>query len=109
MTWGLPRAMRVTSNGRGLGQAEQQWSQTSSPLAEKKRSRLAPMDVNGLLALRPKLQRDHLGQPAYWAIAEDVARLLDREVGPGSSTLETGGGGGPIILAMNAPTPPSST
>src|SRR5712692_6759447 len=58
------------------------------------------MDVNQLLAQRPMLQRDHLGRPANWAVAEDVARLLDREVGPRCRTLETGAGVSTVIFAM---------
>src|SRR4051812_28382756 len=46
------------------------------------------------------LQRDHLGQPAYWAVAEDVARLLDEVLSQGSRTLETGAGLSTIIFAI---------
>src|SRR5712692_4313944 len=60
------------------------------------------MDVNQLLAQRPMLQRDHLGRPANWAVAEDVARLLDHEVAPGCRTLETGAALSTVIFAMKA-------
>ncbi len=58
------------------------------------------MNVDELLVERPMLQRDHLGQPAYWAVAEDVAKLLDQTVVPGSRTLETGAGISTVIFAL---------
>jgi hypothetical protein len=58
------------------------------------------MDVDQLFGQRPMLHRDHLGRPAYWAIGEDVARLLDREVAPGNRTLETGAGLSTIMFAI---------
>jgi hypothetical protein len=61
---------------------------------------LGQMDVNQLLVQRPLLQRDQFGQPAYWAVAEDVAKLLDAELKPGSQTLETGAGVSTVIFAM---------
>ncbi len=58
------------------------------------------MNVGELLLERPKLQRDSLGHPAYWAIGEDVAAFLDRELDRGLRTLETGAGVSTIIFAI---------
>src|SRR5580765_8772897 len=58
------------------------------------------MDVEQLFGQRPMLHRDHLGQPAYWAIGEDVARLIDREVASGNKTLETGAGLSTIMFGI---------
>jgi len=69
-------------------------------LSRADRGQSESMDVDQLLTLRPMLQRDHLGQPAYWAVAEDVAKLLDQIVSPGCRTLETGAGVSTVIFAL---------
>jgi predicted O-methyltransferase YrrM len=58
------------------------------------------MDVEQLLASAPPMHPDESGIPVAMEAPAEVLRLIDRTVGEGSRTLETGGGLSTLLFAM---------
>jgi methyltransferase family protein len=57
------------------------------------------MDVERLCELAPRLHTDNGGRPISWAMSRPMLTIIERLVGPGSRTLETGAGYSTVIFA----------
>ena len=58
------------------------------------------MTLDELLAKAPAMHPDAAGRPVAMEASVEVLRTIDREVGEGSRTLETGGGLSTLVFAM---------
>lgn len=58
------------------------------------------MDLERLLSDPPTLHLTAEGLPVPYESSEEILRLIDREVGPGARTLETGAGISTVLFAL---------